>query len=58
MFKIKYVGKNYPLNGAIYAILDELNEIIYLYKTQRGVLNSSFWNSPASEDCKIALVYQ
>ena len=58
MFYLKKVGKSYPLNGANYAILDDLGEIIFLYKTLKGVLNSSFWNNSSSTDCKIDQFYQ
>ncbi len=42
MYSIKWVGKNYPLYGAQYAILDEIGEIIMTYMNQGEAQNSSF----------------
>ena len=52
MYSIKWVGKNYPLYGAQYAILDEIGEIIMTYKNQGEAQNSSF----LKRGCKIALL--
>ena len=52
MYKIKWVGKNYPLYGAQYAILDEIGEIIMTYMNQGEAQNSSF----LKRGCIIALL--
>ena len=52
MFKIKYVGKNYPLYGAKYAVLDEIGEIIMTYITEAEAHSSSF----LKKNCQIAIL--
>jgi hypothetical protein len=50
MYRIKYIGKNYPLYGARYAILDEIGEIIITYMTEAEARSSSF----LKKNCAIA----
>jgi hypothetical protein len=52
MYKIKYIGKNYPLYGAKYAVLDEIGEIIMTYITEGEARSSSF----LKKNCQIALL--